>query len=95
METAAIDALAAKHGADIRLKASSGGASSDQISRSLHQRLAASAVKLHTLDAEQIYEENADGDHNVRTWHAAESIDDPVLSQLKEVRFHPSFKVQE
>lgn len=83
----AIDALAATHGTDIRFKARS-GASSGQISQNLHQRLSASAVEVHTVDAEHIYEKNADGDHNVKTWHLAESIDDPVLSQLKEVCFH-------
>lgn len=84
VETAAINALAVTHGTNIRLSARS-GAASEQISQNLHQRLSASAVKVHTVDAEHIYEENADGDHNVKTWHLAESIDDPVLSQLKEV----------
>lgn len=91
METAAIDALAATHGTDIRLNARS-GAPRAQISLNLHQRLSASAVKVHTVDAEHIYESSADGDHNVKTWHSAESIDDPVLSQLKEVWFHASYR---
>jgi hypothetical protein len=86
LETADIEALAAKHGADLRLQASRQGANVDNISQALYKQLLSSGVKVAIFNVENIYEENEEGDENAKTWLNAEQIDNHTKSQIKEVR---------
>jgi hypothetical protein len=84
LETADLDALVVKHGAEVYAQAKNQQASSSDISKSLYGRLS-SSTNIDTFTVEDIYAANAQGDQNVQVWLNAEQMDSKTTSQIKDV----------
>lgn len=84
LEAADVDALAVKYKADIHRQAIQ-NTKVDTIAKNLHGHLTSAGVHVNTLNVEDIYLPNSQGDSNVQAWFNAEEINDGTLSKIKEV----------